>query len=124
MPNSKVLAGAPAGSVDVLAALSITRPNFLVDLSSGYMSVGPVAVPVWVLAALTVLVEYWLAVGWWIPRCRRLTAVVGLGVHLFLKAFVIRIFMLDFAAMFFYLTFLLPFPAADGSLQKSGRSST
>jgi hypothetical protein len=106
-------------SGEVLAALSSARSNFLVDLSSGYLSVGSVAVPVWMLAAVTVLVEYWLAVGWWIPRCRRLTAVVGIGFHLFLKAFVIRIFMLDFAAMFFYLTFLLPFPAADGSSQTS-----
>ena len=104
-------------SGDVLAALSSVRSNFLVDLSSGYMTVGPVVVPVWMLAAMTVLVEYWLAVGWWIPRCQRLTAAVGIGFHLFLKAFVIRIFMLDFAAMFFYLTFLLPFPAADGSSQ-------
>ena len=107
---------------DVLAALSSARPNFLVDLSSGYMSVGSIAVPVWMLAVLTVLVEYWLAVGWWIPRCRWPTAAVGLGFHLFLKAFVIRIFMLDFAAMFFYLTFLLPFAATGSSSRGSGRS--
>jgi hypothetical protein len=98
---------------DVLIALSAVRPNFVADLTSGYMSFGFFSVPVWVLAVTTVTIEYWLAVGWWIPRCRRLTAVVGVGFHLFLKAFVIRIFMLDFAAMFLYLAFLLPFQASE-----------
>jgi hypothetical protein len=99
-------------SGDVLRALSASRPNFLVDLTSGSMSIGPFVVPVAVLAAGTVAIEYWLAVGWWIPRCTRLTAAVGVAFHLFLKLFVIRIFLLDIAAMFLYLAFLLPFEAS------------
>jgi hypothetical protein len=97
---------------DVLMALSAARPNFLVDLTSGYMSFGFLSIPVWALAVTTVAIEYWLAVGWWIPRCKWPTAAAGVGFHIFLKAFVIRIFMLDFAAMFLYLAFLLPFPAS------------
>ncbi len=99
-------------SGDVLAALSTSRPNFLVDLTSGHMSVGPLSVPVAALAKGTVAIEYWLAVGWWIPRCRWPTAVLGVAFHLFLKMFVIRIFMLDYAAMFLYLSFLLPFASS------------
>jgi hypothetical protein len=108
---------------DVLAALSVARSNFLVDLSSGCMQFGPLAIPVWGLALTTVVIEYWLALGWWIPGCVRLTAAVGIGFHLFLKAFVIRIFMLDLAAMFFYLTFLLPF-ARDGAASASSVTGT
>jgi hypothetical protein len=104
---------------DVLMALSAARPNFLVDLTSGSMEIGMFAVPVWALATTTVAIEYWLAVGWWIPRCRWPTAAIGVAFHLFLKAFVIRIFMLDFAALFLYLTFLLPFGTSRATAAKS-----
>jgi hypothetical protein len=95
-------------SGDVLMALSAARPNFIVDLSDGYMTFGDLGIPVALLAWATVAVEYWLAIGWWIPGCIVPTALIGVAFHLFLKGCVIRIFMLDVAAMCLYLAFLLP----------------
>jgi hypothetical protein len=100
-------------SGEVLMGLSATRPNFLVDLTGGSMMIGPFQVPVAALATATVLIEYWLAVGWWIPRARWPTAILGVSFHLFLKAFVLRIFLLDATAILLYLAFLLPFGARD-----------
>jgi hypothetical protein len=98
-------------SGEVLMALSASRANFLVDLTSGYMSFGSMLVPVSALAVATVAIEYWLAVGWWVPRARLPTAALGVSFHLFLKALVIRIFLLDATTMLLYLSFLLPFAA-------------
>lgn len=95
---------------EVLMALS-TQPNFLVDLTSGYLAVGSARVPVWLLAVGTVVIEYWLAIGFWIPRYRWPTAVLGVAFHMTLK-FVLRIFMLDYVSMLLYLAFLLPWQAS------------
>jgi len=94
-------------SGDVLQALS-TQPNFLVDLTDGYLLLGAVSIPVAILAVATVVTEYWLALGFWIPRFRLLTATIGIAFHFTLK-FVMSIFMLDYVSMFLYLAFLLPF---------------
>jgi hypothetical protein len=94
-------------SGDVLVAMS-TRPNFLVDLSGGALSLGPLSIPAAALAIGTVATEYWLAIGLWFPRCRRITAAIGLVFHVGLM-FVSDIFMLSYVSVFLYLAFLLPF---------------
>ena len=94
-------------SGDVLVGLS-TKPNFLVDLTDGALALGPFSIPVSVLAIGTVATEYWLSVGLWFPKCRRVTASIGLGFHVSLL-FVINIFMLGYLSLFLYLAFLLPF---------------
>lgn len=94
-------------SGDALINMSRMRPNFLVDLSDGYMHVGPIAIPVAAAAIASVLVEYALAIGFWVPRLRWPTAVLGLAFHFGLQQ-IVSIFMLDYACMFLYLAFLLP----------------
>ena len=96
-------------SGEVLRTLSMTRGNFIADLSHGYLPLGPWLVPLSMAALAVVVVEFVLAVGWWIPRGRWPTAILGVSFHVFLKLFVIDIFMLDATAVFLYLVFLLPF---------------
>lgn len=91
----------------VIAALS-ARPNFHVDLTDGYLSLGPLAIPVALLASATVLTEYAIALGFWLPKCRWATALLGVVFHISLL-FVIEIFMLNIVSVFLYLAFLLPF---------------
>ncbi|MBC8008698.1 MAG: hypothetical protein H7067_01215 [Burkholderiales bacterium] len=97
-------------SGDVLAALSV-RPNFLINMSDGYLHACGLAVPAWWLAVATVAVEYWLAVGLWWRRTLMFTVVLGVVFHVGLK-FVMRIHMLDISTMFLYLSFLAPVAAA------------
>ncbi len=80
-------------------------PNFLVDLTEGFLRVGAWSVPVAWLAVGTVLVEYWLAVGLWFRRTLFFTILLGVGFHLTLK-FVMRIHMLDIVTIFLYFAFL------------------
>lgn len=94
-------------SGDVLTAMSIANPKFLVDLSSGYFNLAGINIPVMVLSILTVVVEYYLSLGFWIRRILVITIIVGIGFHMILK-FIIDIHMLDYASMFLYLTFILP----------------
>jgi hypothetical protein len=115
--NAYVKASPEFLSGEILMALS-TQPNFLVDLTSGYLRLGPVSIPVALLAVGTVVLETWLAIGFWIPRLRWPTAALGVAFHLSLK-FVVRIFMLDYATMLLYLAFLLPF-TRDGSKLEEG----
>ena len=56
----------------------------------------------------TVLVEYLLAIGLWIPKIRWFVALTGILFHLS-SAMVMKIFMLDWVSMFLYLAFLPPF---------------
>ena len=81
--------------------------RFHLDLSTGALDLGVLQVPVWVLGTGTVLVEGWLAVGFWFPRLRIPTALLGVSFHIGLT-FVLTIFMLDLASCFLYLAFLLP----------------
>ena len=97
----------------ILIEMSTTLPNFLVDLSDGYLHVGLLSLPVWLCAWATVLVEAALAVGFWFRRTRWATAFLGVGFHVLLMG-VVKIGFLDWATMFLYLAFLLPFEAAAG----------
>lgn len=95
-------------SGETLVGMSQTMGNFLVDLSSGYLEVGPVRMPAQLAAVLSALTEYGLALGFWFRRTRVLAAVAGVGFHMVLK-FIVRIHMLDWVSMFLYLLFFLPF---------------
>jgi hypothetical protein len=97
---------------DVLIGLSQMLPNFMVDLSDGYLHIGPIAFPVAIAGVATVVVESYLAIGFWFPRLRWLTAAIGVLFHLILQQ-VVSIFMLDYVSMFLYLAFLLPWHGAD-----------
>lgn len=93
-------------SGETLVGLSRMRPNFLIDMSDGLVHLGPIAMPVMLAGVGTVVVESYLAVGFWFPQLRWLTAVIGVVFHLMLQT-IVKIFMLDWASMFLYLTFLL-----------------
>ncbi len=92
----------------VLILLSEQRSNFLVDLSDGNLYLGPLVVPTWLCAVGTVLVESALAVGFWFRRTRLATAAMGVAFHMGLKL-IVAIGFLDWASMFLYSAFLLPF---------------
>jgi hypothetical protein len=93
-------------SGDLLVGMSRMRPNFLVNLSDGYLHVSSMRLPVAWAAIGSVIVEAFLAIGFWFPRLRWFTAIVGVAFHLVLQQ-IVRIFMLDFASMFLYIPFLL-----------------
>ena len=101
---------------EVLMGLS-RDSNFLVDITADGLVFGPMTVPGWVLGIGTVVTEYWLAIGFWIPRLRWATAIFGVAFHVTLTL-VIEIFMLDYVSMFLYLAFLLPFSME--RLQRNG----
>lgn len=92
----------------VLEGLSIIAPNFLVNLSDGYLHLGTLAIPVFLLAISSTLTEYILAIGFWFRRTRIPTAILGVTFHLVLMQ-IVAVGFLDWAAMFLYLAFLLPF---------------
>ncbi len=110
-------------SGDVLVALSRTQPNFLVDLTDGMQLVGSVVLPAWVAAVGTVVIEYALALLWWFPRMRIPAALLGVTFHLSLEA-VIEVGWLDWACIFLYLAFLLPFESAGPSEPGDGRETS
>ena len=72
------------------------------------LPMGPLLLSPWMLGTGTVLIEYLLAIGLWVPRLRWFVALTGIIFHLGI-AMVMEIFMLDWASMFLYLAFLLPF---------------
>jgi hypothetical protein len=92
---------------DVLMGMSIALPNFKLDLSQGVLDLGLVAIPVALAAVASTVMEYFLAVGFWVWRWRWLVAVLGVAFHIALT-FVMQIFKLDLASIFLYLAFLLP----------------
>jgi hypothetical protein len=92
----------------VLEGMSMVAPNFLVNLSDGYLHIGTLAIPVFLLAISSALTEYILAIGFWFRRTRIPTAILGLTFHLVLMK-IMTIGFLDWAAMFLYLAFLIPF---------------
>jgi len=95
-------------SGDVLIGLSRAMPNFLVDLSDGSLHLGPLAVPVWLCAVGTLAIESALAVGFWVPKLRIATALLGICFHASLQ-WVVEIGWLDWVCLLLYLAFLLPF---------------
>jgi hypothetical protein len=98
---------------DVLMDMSISLPNFKVDLSGGMLELGPIAIPVVLAAVGGTLTEYFLAIGFWLGRWKWMVAIVGLGFHVVL-IFIVQIFMLHLAAIFLYLAFLLPLVSRSG----------
>ena len=95
-------------SGDILQGMSIMLPDFILDLSSGMLELGPLVIPVFVLAVSSVLIEYILAIGFWFKKTRIPTAVLGIVFHISL-IWVIKIGILDWASLFLYPAFLLPF---------------
>jgi hypothetical protein len=91
-----------------LIAMSEVLPNFVPDLSGGVLHVAGLAVPVWLAAVATVATEYVLALGFWFPRLRVATALLGLVFHVALTR-VVHIEYLGVVSVFLYAAFLLPF---------------
>ena len=95
-------------SGNVLEGMSIISPRFLVNLSNGYLHLGFLAIPVFILATSSTLIEYILTIGFWFRRSLIPTAILGVMFHLILMK-IVKIGFLDWAAIFLYLAFLLPF---------------
>jgi hypothetical protein len=98
---------------DVLIGMARMRSNIHVDLSDGYLTLGPLAIPVPLAAMASVATEYFLAVAFWIPGLRLVATVVGIAFHGFLT-WMMSIFMLDWVTIFLYLVFLMPLIGAPG----------
>jgi len=111
--NALAKASPPYLNGDILIAMSMTLHNFLTNLSDGFYHIGPWALPAALAAQASVVIEGALAVGFWFPSLRLLTAVIGILFHFQLKT-IVRIGMLDWTCMFLYLTFLLPFTKPRG----------
>jgi Vitamin K-dependent gamma-carboxylase len=94
-------------SGDALRDMSAELPNFQIDLSAGVFPFGPLAVPVALAAAGSALMEYFLATAFWARRLRWVAAISGIVFH-FVLTRIVKIHMLDYAAIFLYLAFLLP----------------
>ena len=90
------------------------RPNFRVDLSDRFLHLASLRLPVSIAATAVVMIEAFLAVGFWLPRLVWPTAIIGVAFHLLLQR-IVQIYMLDLASMFLYLAFLLSWrvPAND-----------
>ena len=105
-------------SGDALIDMSITRTNFLIDMSSGYFSLAMLTLPVGLAAVLSTLSEYLLAIGLWSKRWRFMVAAFGVVFHGVLY-FVVDIHMLHFASLFLYLAFLLPLVNSKNGCEKN-----
>lgn len=92
---------------DVLEAMSVALPNFLVDLTPGVYRLGPLVLPLAVAAVASTLTEYFLAVAFWGRRSRWVAAAIGILFHWHLTS-VVRIYKLNLVSIFLYLAFLLP----------------
>ena len=92
---------------DALMDMSAELANFRVDLSSGALHLGMLAIPVAVLASAGALMELFLATAFWVRRLRWVAAITGILFHIVLTR-IVSIFMLDYATIFLYLAFLLP----------------
>lgn len=97
-------------SGDVLIAMSQTLPNFLVDMNKGFYQLGPLKISASMAAWSSVIVEAYLAIGFWFPPLRWLSAIVGILFHFQLQT-IIKIGILDWVSMFLYLIFLMPIVA-------------
>ncbi|MDA0207532.1 MAG: HTTM domain-containing protein [Acidobacteria bacterium] len=90
-----------------LAAMSTRLPNFLVQCADGLFTLAGISIPLGIAAAATVAIEYCLAIGFWFPRLRWPTAVLGAVFHAGLTR-LITIAALDIASVALYAAFLLP----------------
>jgi hypothetical protein len=107
-------------SGEVLVGMSIMLPNFRLDLSDRVQQVGPLLLPVWLLASGSTVIEWLLAIGFWFPPLRVGVALLGLAFHLAAR-FVVNIYALDLVSVCLYLAFLLPFGRAPVSAAQAGR---
>lgn len=92
---------------DALMDMSAELANFRVDLSTGALHLGMLAIPVAVLGTAGALMEYFLATAFWVRRLRWVAAISGIVFHIVLTR-IVSIFMLDYVTIFLYLAFLLP----------------
>ena len=92
---------------DALMDMSAELANFRIDFSTGALQIGLVAIPVALLAAASALMEYFLATAFWVRRLKWVAAISGIVFH-FVLTRIVAIFMLEYAAIFLYLAFLLP----------------
>jgi hypothetical protein len=104
---------------EALMDMSVTQSNFNVDLSSGTLVLGVIAMPVALAAVLSMLAELTLALGFWFKRLRWIVFLLGISFHLVLMK-IVTIFMLHYASIFLYLAFLLPLIARNKDYEKDG----
>ncbi len=95
-------------SGNVLIEMSKSYENFHIDLSDGFLQILDLSIPAYLLAILTVFIEYFLALGFWFKKTKWITICLGVLFH-FTLSFVLTIFMLDYASVFLYLLFIIPF---------------
>lgn len=97
-----------------LEAMSTRLPNFQLQFPDGLFTLAGISIPLWMAASATVAIEYSLAVGFWFPRLRWPTALLGVAFHAGLT-WVVTIRALDIASLSLYAAFLLPVrsPRAD-----------
>ena len=88
--------------------MSAMMPNFKVDLTSGYLAVFGISIPLMIPAIASTVSEYFLALGFWLIKRKWIVALFGICFHLALTQ-VVQIFKYDLISVFLYLTFLLPF---------------
>jgi hypothetical protein len=103
------LAKSSAGylSGGALAAMSMQLPNFQMQFSDGLFTAAGLAVPLWMAAVASASAKYCLAVGFWFPRLRWPTAVLGLAFHWALT-WIVKIGLLDVVSVGLYAAFLIP----------------
>jgi hypothetical protein len=105
-------------SGDILIGFSKMLPNFKMDFTDGVFHLGVIAIPIAIAAIASSLTEWALAIGFWFRRLRIPMAIIGVGFHFVLRM-VVRIGMLDWAVMFLYLSFLLPFNSSRSSASQA-----
>ncbi|BDS07672.1 hypothetical protein NT6N_27120 [Oceaniferula spumae] len=94
-------------SGDALMAMSAVLTNFKVDLTSGFLVIFGLSIPVIIPAIASTLSEYFIALGFWFMKRKWIVALFGIVFHLALTQ-IIQIFKLDLVSIFLYLAFLLP----------------
>jgi len=95
-------------SGNVLIEMSKNRENFHIDLSDGFLHILDISIPAYLLAIASVLIEYFLALGFWFKKTKWIAVFIGLLFH-FTLSYVLSIFMLDYVSVFLYLAFIIPF---------------
>jgi len=97
---------------EILTGMSMMMPNFKMDLSNGYLDLGFISIPVFILAISIIVSVYFIAIGLWIKKLRIFTAIFGISFHIF-ATFLVEIGFLDYVSVFLYLSFLLPWEKLD-----------
>lgn len=95
-------------SGDVLMAMSVALPNFLIDASDGYVRVWGLTIPVGLAAPASTAAEWILAFGLWFRRWRVAVAIFGVSFHILLKS-IVSIGALDHLSLLLYSLFFIPF---------------